>query len=118
MRTRQTPDTAHALRSIERDLRFTDARWVRRAFGQSAWPLRRTWPAACWTLTAAAASLVGFGVARPAFLPLALLGFVLAAVALCGHLTRQEALHPPPRRTPLPGPGTDPRRPGCRPSPR
>ncbi|MFE3176689.1 DUF3040 domain-containing protein [Amycolatopsis sp. NPDC059090] len=105
------PDPRRALRSMERDLLATDALWVRRAFGEKAWPLRRVWPVACWALTAIAAGLVACGIAFPPEVPLALLGFVLAAVAVCGHVARQECLRPPARRTPGPGKGFP-----CRPS--
>ncbi|MFD2472856.1 DUF3040 domain-containing protein [Amycolatopsis silviterrae] len=99
------------LRAMERELLATDAQWVRRAFVQSAWPLRRAWRVACWALTVVAAGLVVCGIVFPPEVSLALLGFVLGAVALCGHVARQECLRPPTRRTPGPGKGFP-----CRPS--
>ncbi|WP_037813256.1 DUF3040 domain-containing protein [Amycolatopsis sp. VC5-11] len=111
MAAHRQPDPHRALRSMERELLATDALWMRRAFGQAAWPLRRAWPVACWALTAVAAALVVCGIVFPPEVPLALLGFVLGAIAVCGHVARQECLRPPSRRTPGPGKGFP-----CRPS--
>ncbi|MET9264540.1 DUF3040 domain-containing protein [Amycolatopsis sp. NPDC004079] len=108
MAVHRQPDPQRAPRSMEREFLATDAPWVRRAFGQQAWPLRRACPVACWALTAIAAGLVACGIVFP---PEAPLGFVLAAVAVCGHVARQECLRPPTRRAPGPGKGFP-----CRPS--
>ncbi|HWD06238.1 MAG TPA: DUF3040 domain-containing protein [Amycolatopsis sp.] len=97
--------TGHILHSIERGLLITDAQWARRTFGDVAWPLRRSWVVLCWALIAGAAALVGCAVAIHGLLPLALPGFVLAAVALCCHVERANRLHPPPPRMPHPRKG-------------
>jgi hypothetical protein len=79
-------EESRRLRALERGLLITEASWVRDVFGETALPLRRTWPVLCLTVDAVAVGLLIAGVV--AVLPLAFLGCVLANVGVCMHLER------------------------------